>query len=347
MQIRALITKAMSSPLLQTNSLSIGYSERKRFLYSDLNLSLKPGSLTCLMGPNGTGKSTLLKTLTGIIKPLSGEISYKNNSKLILNPKECAKTFSIVLTEPIPTSFLNVYQIISLGRFPYGNWFGQLKRKDKEVIDWAVKAVGVQDLLDRKINRLSDGERQRVLIGRALAQKTPIVFLDEPTAFLDLPHRIEIIHILRSLTRESNLSILLSTHDLDLVLNSADELWLLSENQNFFTGSPEDLLLSSKLEETFSRKDLSFDKLQGTFHSERILNRFADLSGEPIGVQWTKNALEKVGIGCNQKSSDLKIKVQQIAKNTYEWKVVFRKKRHKSNSIADLLLFINELSLND
>lgn len=312
----------MNSPILETRALSIGYKGKAtKTLFSDLNLTLEKGTLTCLMGPNGSGKSTLLRTLTGLQTALSGSISYSGNEDLLKDSRARAKAFSVVLTERLPVGYLSVWQVVALGRYPHSNWFGKLSDEDVSKVEWAIKAVHAEDLANRQIHTLSDGERQRVMIGRALAQETPVVFLDEPTAFLDLPHRIEIMHILSELSRACGLTLLLTTHDLELVLQSANHLWLMCENGTFCKGSPEDLLLNGNIERVFSRADLLFDKTKGSFQAKRSYSRFARLTGDSVGRRWTQSALEKIGIGVDDNEGGVVIEVICGEDDDYLWNV--------------------------
>jgi iron complex transport system ATP-binding protein len=255
------------------------------------------GTLVCLMGPNGAGKSTLLRTLTGLMPALGGVIRIGGDSQLLQKPSRRARAFSLVLTDQPPVGLLRVRELVAIGRHPYTGWAGVSSELDRERVAWALDAVHASDLASRLLHTLSDGERQRVMIARALAQDCPLMFLDEPTAFLDLPHRIELMHILQRLTRECGLTLLMSTHDLELAMQYADTLWLLGGERRWFTGTPEDLLLEGKLEHLFSGQRFSFDRERGVFHVRSSLRKVVKVSGDRVAVRWTINALEKLGIG--------------------------------------------------
>ncbi len=311
--------------LLQTRDLAIGYAKQRRGpLFEALELSLRKGSLTCLMGPNGSGKSTLIKTLTGLIPPLSGQIAYGGDASLLKYPRMRAKTFSVVLTGNPTMGILRVREVVAIGRHPHTKWTGIFSKKDMERVDWALEAVHAEQLADRWIHTLSDGERQRVMVARALAQDTPIIFLDEPTAYLDLPHKIELMLILRKLARDCGLTLLISTHELEMAMQHADQLWLLTESGKCECGLPEDLLLDGKLESAFTREHLSFDRSRGVFHSHTEFHSFAIIAGDNVAVKWTRNALEKLGIGVSDTSQALfhiEAEVTDMERFCYRWTI--------------------------
>ena len=329
--------------LLETNHLAIGYSN-KSTLFSGLNLSLEKGTLNCLMGPNGSGKSTLIKTLTGLMKPISGEIRVLGDPLLLKKPAIRARTFSVVLTGNPQAGLLRVRELVALGRHPYTGWAGNYDKKDREKVQWSLDAVKADSLADRLVHTLSDGERQRVMVARALAQDTPLVFLDEPTAYLDLPHRIELMHIFRQLTHRCGLTLLMSTHDLELSLQYADNLCLLGEERQFECGTPEDLLLTGKLERTFGHHELDFDRERGVFRAKTDFHALVSLEGNPIAVKWTRNALEKLGIGITDKRSAwFEIKVDRNGtSDSFVWKYRGDLKSGESHSVSELIIAIKE-----
>jgi iron complex transport system ATP-binding protein len=184
--------------------------------------------------------------------PLGGEVRLLGDDIYKLAPPELAKRLSLVLTEKVDVGMLSAYTLVSLGRHPYTNWWGNLTSEHEAIVHWAIKSVGAVHLAQRQVSELSDGERQKIMIARALAQSPTVMLLDEPTAFLDLPRRVEIMQLLRQLTRETNQAILLSTHDLDLALRLADKVWLLTTNGILHVGAPEDLVLSGAFADTFN-----------------------------------------------------------------------------------------------
>jgi len=315
-----------SEILLQTKALSIGYpKQRKGGLFEDLDLQMSKGTLTCLMGPNGSGKSTLIKTLTGLIPPLSGSVIFGDDMHLLKFPRKRAKAFAVVLTGNPTFGMLRVREVVAIGRHPHTRWTGIFTANDFDKVEWALQAVHAETLADRWVHTLSDGERQRVMIARALAQETPIIFLDEPTAYLDLPHKIELMHILRKLARDCGLTLLMSTHELEMALQHADQLWLLGNEGKCVCGLPEDLLLDGKLEAVFSREHLVFDRGRGVFYSESEIHSFASIAGDEIAVKWTRNALSKLGIGVSEApDASLRIEVNAVTgeAGNYRWRCI-------------------------
>lgn len=285
------------TPLLSARNLTIGYKTGKReprIVSEALNLDLWPGQLVCLLGPNGAGKSTLMRTLSGLQPMLSGDISIANESLVNLKPVDLAQKLSLVLTERIEAGNLTVRELVALGRTPYTGWLGSLSEIDKEKIDWSMGTTDTKRYAGRRMNELSDGERQKVMLARALAQDTKLILLDEPTAHLDLPNRVEMMRLLHSLARQTNKVILLSTHELDLALQAADKLWLMHPDGKLVSGVPEDLVLNGSFEAAFIKNGFHFDRNTGTFtiHKEASSTPIY-LSGKTNLVFWTKRALQR------------------------------------------------------
>ncbi|MDZ7970792.1 MAG: ABC transporter ATP-binding protein [Nostoc sp. DedSLP03] len=288
----------MSNSILTTHNLTIGYkTSRKtvRCVASDISVSLQAGELVCLLGPNGAGKSTLLRSLAGMQPPIAGEMRLLGENIYKLAPQELAKRLSLVLTEKVDVGMLSAYTLVTLGRHPYTDWWGNLTPEDEAIVHWAIKSVGAVHLAQRQVSELSDGERQKIMIARALAQLPIVMLLDEPTAFLDLPRRVEIMQLLRQLARETNQAILLSTHDLDLALRLADKVWLLTANGILHVGAPEDLVLSGAFADTFESEGVEFDVASGEFHLHTSHKGEINLIGEGIAAIWTIRALQRVG----------------------------------------------------
>ena len=286
----------MSATILQTRGLCIGYAPRRRphnAVASDLEVELLEGELVCLLGPNGAGKSTLMRTLAGLQKPLAGEVLLQGRQLHGLTEGERARHLGLVLTERVDTGNLSVHALVALGRHPHTGWYGRLTPADEKVVRWAIAAVGAGELAARCVGELSDGERQKVMIARALAQEPAVLLLDEPTAFLDLPRRAEILQLLRRLAGDGDRAVLLSTHDLDLALRCADRLWLLPPGGPLQTGAPEDLVLSGAFQEAFA--DMEFDPAKGSFQLEQEWEGEVGLAGDGLEAQWTARALERAG----------------------------------------------------
>ena len=203
-------------------SLSIGYSHK--VIAADINAQIKGGELTCLTGRNGTGKSTLMRTLAGFLKPLGGSALLDGRDVSRLSPAERSHLISVVLTDRVDVDGMRVQDLVSVGRQPYTGFFGKMSSDDEEVVNKAIADVGMTDFAGRQVNSLSDGERQKVMIAKALAQQTPVILLDEPTAFLDYPSKKEMFQMLSQLCHEQGKAVLVSTHDLDIALPIADSV---------------------------------------------------------------------------------------------------------------------------
>jgi iron complex transport system ATP-binding protein len=248
---------------LRLENLSIGYTEHHKTIKTvmkGLNASLYSGQLTCLLGANGVGKSTLLKTLSAFQRPLSGQILLEGQSLSNYSTHQLSKLISIVLTEKPRVRNMTIAEMVGLGRSPYTGFWGRLSARDKKVVGDSLDLIGITALKDRFIQTLSDGERQKMMIAKALAQQTPIIFLDEPTAFLDFPSKVEMLLLLRRLAHEMDKTVFLSTHDFELVLQVADVLWLMDEKQGLSAGSPKELSESGDLSRYVERKGIAFDR---------------------------------------------------------------------------------------
>src|SRR5258708_1959810 len=285
-------------PLLQTMDLAAGYvSGQKKILpiAGPLAVDIYAGQLICLLGPNGSGKSTLLSTFAGLQPPLGGRIKITGADAHKLKPAQLAKKISLVLTDSVKNSNLNAYSLVALGRYPYSNWLGILSEADKAIITRAIEAAQIGSLLNRKVATLSDGESQKVMLARALAQDTPLMMLDEPTAHLDLPSRIQLMRLLHQLARQTNKGILVSTHELDLALQVADQVWLFQTGGRLSKGTPEDLVLDGTFETVFEKEGIFFDKTTGTFNMHEGNSKQVGLIGEGAAAFWTKRALQRQG----------------------------------------------------
>lgn len=243
-------------------NLSIGYNNYSQTIeiQKNLNAELINGEFTCLIGPNGAGKTTLLRTMAGFQKPLSGEIFINDRSLSSVSQNELSKIISVVLTERPVLQSTTVKQLVELGRSPYTGFWGRTNNEDQEIVYEALAKVGIMNLKDRRADTLSDGERQKVMIAKSLAQNTQIILLDEPTAFLDFPSKAETMMLLRKLAHDEGKIILQSTHDLNMALTIADRLWLLDKDNGLVVGSPRELSDNGMLERYFKNGVLTFDK---------------------------------------------------------------------------------------
>lgn len=234
-----------SEVTIRLEELAIGYTARHsvKVVAEGISEPISSGELTCLIGENGAGKSTLLRTLSGFLLPLSGAIDIMGKPLKSYKETELAKVIGVVLTEKQNIQNMTVEELVGMGRSPYTGFWGRLHDEDRDKVSSAIDLVGIAELRDRLVQTLSDGERQKVMIAKALAQETPIIFLDEPTAFLDYPSKVEILNLLHRLSSEEGKTIFLSTHDLELALRVADRVWLMTRRDRVKTGLPEDLII--------------------------------------------------------------------------------------------------------
>lgn len=252
--------------IIATNNLSIGYKTKKDTIViaDNLNLNLETGKLITLVGANGIGKSTLLRTLTGIQKPLSGTVFLNQKNITTFDTITLAQELSLVLTEKLPPSNLTVFELIALGRQPYTNWLGKLSREDIEKVNSVMQQTQTEHLAHKKHFEISDGQLQKVMIARALAQETSIIILDEPTTHLDLFHKVAVFKLLKKLSKETNKCILFSTHDIDLAIQLSDEMIVMTE-KNIIKDQPCNLISKSIFNSLFNDKSITFDETKGKF----------------------------------------------------------------------------------
>lgn len=286
------------NPVITAHDLTIGYRSPRqppRVVVSGIDAAIYEGELVCLIGPNGAGKSTLMRTLAAMQPPLSGRVELCGEDIQNLSPQQLARRLSVVLTERPDVGMLSAYALVALGRHPYTGWSGQLSPGDESIVRQALESVQASHLAARHVMELSDGERQKVMIARALAQEPALILLDEPTAFLDLPRRVEIVQVLRRLARVERRAVLLSTHDLDLALRSADRIWLLPHGGPLHTGAPEDLILSGVFDSAFQAEGVHFDPYTGSFRLAPDSVGTIVLEGTSLPAVWTRRALERHG----------------------------------------------------
>ena len=283
---------------IQIRNLSIGYVGKNdiKVVGKDINATIFSGELTCLLGANGVGKSTLLRTLSAFQPKLDGEIFIQGKEISQFNDKQLSHVISVVLTEKPDIRNMTVEELVGLGRSPYTGFWGTLTTEDKIIVKNSIAIVGISHLTDRMIQTLSDGERQKVMIAKALAQETPVIYLDEPTAFLDYPSKVEMMQLLYKLSRETDKTIFLSTHDLELALQIADKLWLMDRQKGVIIGAPEDLSLNGSLGRFFARKGIIFDAEIGLFRVENEMHRDIHLQGNGVRLSMVRKALQRIGI---------------------------------------------------
>lgn len=291
--------------ILKTSSLTIGYTHRKKntIIQSNLNLIVKSGEMVCLIGPNGSGKSTLLRTLAGLQLPLSGQSIINGVDIQKISTRERALLLSLVLTDRIDIENATVKSVITMGRHPHTNWWGSVNEETLTQVQKAVSMVHLENKSDKLIAELSDGEKQRVMIAKAFVQDTPIIILDEPTAHLDLPNRVEIMLLLHKLAHETGKTIIISTHELDMALQAADRVWLMTADKGIEVGVPEDLVLNGRFNEAFRSDNYVFNPTNGNFSMNYKLDKQVSLQGDKTRMYWTLRALARAGYAAVEKAN--------------------------------------------
>ncbi len=330
------MTTAQTIQHLSTTQLRIGYQSKGREICvaETPELHINAGDFICLLGPNGAGKSTLIRTLAGIQAPLQGTVTLDNQPYESISPRERARKISIVLTETPPLGLLDAYSLVALGRHPHSGQFGTLGQADRNRIDWALQVMDALKFRNSPVAQLSDGERQKLLVARALAQETPLMLLDEPTAFLDLSRRVELMATLRRLVRQEDMGILLSTHDLDLALRFADRIWLLNDDGTLLKGYPEELVTNGAISRTFSTSAFEWDIATETFHIQENSNLSASVHGEGSIALWTRRALGRLGFTVVDETETPALKVRiSNAGQQFEWHVDYNGCTKKYSSI--------------
>jgi len=335
-----------NNKVLIAESLTIGYPKKggeADVILSNLSLEVHSGQVVCILGPNGSGKSTLLRSLSGIQAALEGEINVLDQEVSTHSQKKLARLLSVVLTDRVDVRNLTVYQLVSMGRYPHNDWLGRLSKDDKEIVDRSISQVNLTDFTHRDVDELSDGEQQRVMIAKALAQDTPLIILDEPTAHLDLPNRVVIMRLLRDLATSTGKAILLSSHDLDLALQSSDWLWLIPKGGPVIKGMPEDLVLNGSFEASFDTKMVHFNPASGSFLVEYETNKTLFFEGDGIPLFWTMRALARIGyrmIEDDTASQRLIVSAQDP-----KWVIFDNGKRMEFKKLNELVVFLRSLPL--
>ena len=327
--------------MMQVKGLAVGYGNGSVPLHSNIDIEVNEGEFICLLGPNGAGKSTLIKTLAGFLKPIQGDVFFNGCSLKQLSESDRSKLVSVVLTDRLQVPNLTVFELVALGRTPYTGFFGKLTPEDVELVNNAISRVGLANYRHKPIDKMSDGERQKAMIAKALVQETPFIILDEPTAFLDLPAKLEIMQLLKRLSCEHGRGILLSTHDLEMALQIADKIWLLAQGRKLQVGIPEDLVLSNDFKSFFEREGVVFDNHSGSFKYHKISHKPVCVKGTGVECQWIERALYRVGYKPVKTECDYSVAVDTDNAHSYS---LFKKNTLllSGNKIEDVL---NRLAL--
>jgi iron complex transport system ATP-binding protein len=315
-------TTSQLAPILSARGLAIGWEGRaEKILAAGISLEVGLGEVAILVGPNGSGKSTLLRTLAGLQPALNGLASLGGTDVAKMSVEERSTKVACVFTDRYDSGYFSVFDIVAFGRYPYTDPRGRLGEKDSGAVRAAIADVGLEALAGRLFAELSDGERQKALIARAIAQDCPLLLLDEPTAFLDAPARVEIFHLAQKLAKASKKALVISTHDIDHALRYADKLWLMDREHRFRSGAPEDLVLSGGIGQAFDGVGFRFDLVSGSFKSAVTM---APLAVEIVGregasMTWTVRLVERLGmIAVSASGSGSGAGVAPIARVTIE-----------------------------
>ena len=286
-----------SPPALGTRGLAVGYGRRRRRreVLRNLNLGVRAGELVCLLGPNGVGKSTLLRTLARMQPALEGVVELGGIDLGRLSQIDLARRLGVLLTDRLALGALAARRVVELGRYPHSGWWGRVTARDRSAVEAALEAVGATHLAARDFSRLSDGERQRIMIARALAQEPMLLLLDEPTAFLDVPSRVELMGLLRRLTRGQGLAVVLSSHDLELALRMADTVWLVMPDGRVSAGAPEDVIFAGDVAAAFASTHVHFQPAERTFRLGTGAKGRAAVHGAGLRAALSRAVLEREG----------------------------------------------------
>jgi len=313
---------ATKETILSLQNVGIGFHRKSQnlTLLENLNLTVGKGDLIGIIGRNGSGKSTLIRSIVRLLHILSGEIRINSENLDDIHPNEFAQLLAYVSSGIEFSESMTVRELVSLGRFPYTNWIGRLSTEDKDLIDDSLFKVGINQLSERKLSEISDGERQKAMIARTLAQNTSIIVLDEPTAFLDIPSKYDIISLLHELTKKGK-TVIYSTHDLNIALRFSDKIWLIDKN-SIKDGSPEDLILNKTIASIFDSDKIHLNQMSGDFELRHHLNKVLCFNCDnPEIFYWTKQALQRSGYEIVSDSEKLIRLSAEINQGIINWKI--------------------------
>ncbi len=329
------------SEILTLDSLTIGYASGKHenALLPPLKASAYESELIAVIGRNGIGKSTLLRTLTGLQPSLGGEVLYKGKNVRDYSRMELAQNIGYISTEIVKVSNMRVYDLVALGRFPHTNWIGKIDKENHEIIMDAIEKTGMSALCERFISELSDGERQKSMIARILAQDTGIMIMDEPTAFLDIGSKYEILNLMHILSQRNNKTIIFSTHDLHMAINQSDKIWLILDKK-LIEGSPEDLMIKGSFDHLFDPSPVQFKSEHGTFSFKREDRGSINIVGDGIVKHWTEKAVNRAGFSVSEKKTILSVITP--SGNNSKWQLSAHLSRKEFSSIYELISWLNK-----
>jgi iron complex transport system ATP-binding protein len=328
------VPTSVHTPELLAEDLSCGYPRAGRVVLSGVNLRMQRGRFFCVIGPNGAGKTTLLRSLAGLLPPLAGRVRVRGAEIAGLNARERARRLSVVLSHLESPGYLTVARFVELGRHPYTGLLAGLDDADREAVERALERTGLTGLRDRWMTEISDGERRRAAVARALAQAADIMILDEPTAFLDVAARAKVMTTLRDIARETERLIVTTSHDVELVLRTADVVAVIDGDGALTVGSPEDLVLSGAIASLFPDTTLRFDYRTGSFRPPHPTGPAVFVDGSGLAAEWTAHALERIGRRVVDTKQDDAPTVQVRTGPTVTWTVVTASERQRADSIA-------------
>ncbi|MBD8046071.1 ABC transporter ATP-binding protein [Clostridium sp. N37] len=281
--------------MLKTENLFAGYG--KKVVVENVNISSIKGQVVCFLGPNGAGKTTILRTLSGLLDPVKGEVYIKEEKISNINKKDLSKQLAVVLTKKFEGGLMTCYEVVSMGRYPHTGFFGRLSQEDNEKVFEALKTVNAENLAERYFDELSDGEKQKILVARALVQEPEVIILDEPTTHLDIRHRLELVDILKKLSKEKGIAVILSLHEIDIAIKSCDKVILVKDNKVLAYGVPEDVVNENIIKKLYGIQDASFNNLLGSIElSNKLKPQVFVIGGSGYGAPIYR-ALTKQGIG--------------------------------------------------
>ena len=304
-------------PALSIESLRIGYDDH--ILLDNLNLQVQGGELVCLMGANGAGKSTLLRALSSLQPPLNGTIAIDAISIYQMSAREKAKLISIVLTDQWDLGYLRVHELVAMGRYPHTGWRGHIQGRDRDMVNQALQTTGLNDLADRMVRELSDGQKQKTLIARALAQDGPIMILDEPLIHLDVANKWEVMNLLKHTAHSLNKVMIMATHEMELSIQMADKLWLITRDGQVAVGCPEDLMIQGLFSAAFDSENYQFHYGQINYQHQNDGASIQVVGNDDLAA-WTGKALMRKGYNAITSDSDIRVRVVQD-KDIRKWQL--------------------------
>ena len=331
--------KKNDDAILSLDSLKIGYGSGKNenVLLPPLTAGAKSGELIAVIGRNGIGKSTLLRTLTGLQQPHGGNIFYSGKNISEYSRMELAQNVGYISTEIVKVNNMSVYDLVALGRYPHTNWIGNIEKKDHEVIMDALEKTSMVSFRRKFVSELSDGERQKAMIARILAQDTGIMIMDEPTAFLDVASKYEILHLMSILSRDSDKTIIFSTHDLQMAIGQSDKVWLILDDK-LIEGAPEDLMLAGAFDHLFDSSTVLFNSEDGTFSFRSETKGSIFIAGQGKYRHWTEKAINRAGFTVSKEKTVPYVAIP--SDNDSQWQLSNKSDVFKFNKIYDLISYL-------